>query len=329
MRLKTTLGKFAVLIAAASIASFAAEAVAADNYPTKPVRLIVPYTPGGNTDLLGRIIAEQLAQATGQTVIVENKAGAAGTIGTDFVAKAKPDGYTLLLASFGNILTARSLYENLPYNPVNDLTPVVLLATPQTVLVVNSSLPFNDVKGLIAYAKARPGTLNYGSSGNGSSNHLFGALFASMAGMTMTHVAYKGSGPAVADVLSGVIQMYFAPFPLVLGHIKSGTLKAIAVTGATRHPLLPDIPTIAEAGVPGYEALGWFALMAPSKTPSAIVQSLNREVNKIISSDQARTALAREGAEPVGGSSEEAQRSIVDGSRKWGDLVKRLGIKLE
>lgn len=322
------LGRLAVMVAGVAISMFAAQAGAAGDYPSKPIRLIVPYTPGGNTDVLGRIIADELGKATGQAVVVDNKAGAAGTIGTDLVAKSKPDGYTLLLASFGNILTARSLYEKLPYDPMNDLAPVVLLATPQTVLVANSALGFNDVKGLIAYAKANPGKLNYSSSGNGSSNHLFGALFASMAGVQMTHVPYKGSGAAVNDVLSGAIQLSFAPFPLVLEHIKAGTLKALAVTGRTRHPLLPDTPTMAEAGVPGYEALGWFALMVPAKTPPEIVERLNKEVNRIIGSEQVRAALAREGAEPVGGSVQDARRSVVEGAKKWGDLVRQLDIKL-
>ncbi|CAN5644972.1 tripartite tricarboxylate transporter substrate binding protein [soil metagenome] len=301
-------------------------AQAADDYPSKPSRLIVPYTPGGNTDILGRVIAKELQQASGQAVVVDNKAGAAGTIGTDFVAKSKPDGYTLLLASFGNILTASSLYKKLPYDPVNDLVAVSLLATPQTVIVAGSTLPFTDVKGLIAYAKANPGKLNYSSSGTGSSNHLFGALFASMAGVSMTHVPYSGSGPAINDILAGSIQLSFAPFPLVLEHIKAGKLRALAVTGATRHPLMPDVPTVAEAGLPGYEALGWFALMVPAGTPEPVVNKLNAEVNRIIALPEVRANLAREGAEPVGGTPQDAKRSITEGVKKWGDLVKKLDI---
>jgi tripartite-type tricarboxylate transporter receptor subunit TctC len=299
---------------------------AAGEYPNHPGHLVVPYTPGGNTDMLGRVIAEELGRATGQQMIVDNRPGAAGTIGTDQVAKSPPDGYTLLLASFGNILTAAALYKDLPYDPVNDLTPITMVAAPQTVIVVNPSLPFTDVKGMIAYAKANPGKLNYGSSGNGTSNHLFGALFASMAKVQMTHVPYKGSGPAINDVLAGTIQLSFAPFPLVMGHIKAGTLRPLAVTGSTRHPLLPAIPTVAEAGVPGYEALGWFALMAPANTPKPVIMMLNREINRIIQLPAVRARLAQEGADPLGGTPEEARRSILEGVKKWGDLVKKLNI---
>ncbi|GAB2908752.1 tripartite tricarboxylate transporter substrate binding protein [Paralcaligenes ginsengisoli] len=295
-------------------------------YPDRPIRLIVPYTPGGNTDLLGRMIAQRLGESTGQTVVVENRPGAAGTIGVDAVAKAKPDGYTMVLASFGNILTAAAWYKTLPYDPVADLAPVALLATPQTVLVANPKLPFNDVKGLIAYAKANPGKLNYGSSGSGSSNHLFGALFASMAHIDMTHVPYKGSGPAINDVMAGTIQLSFAPFPLVIGQIATGRLKALAVTGATRHPLLPHTPTVAEAGVPGYEALGWFALMVPAGTPKPLIDRLNVEVNRILKLPEVKASLAQEGAEPVGGTPEAARRSITEGVKKWGGLVNKLGI---
>ncbi|MDB5807167.1 MAG: tripartite tricarboxylate transporter substrate binding protein [Betaproteobacteria bacterium] len=315
----------ALLAVALASLVFAPAASAAD-FPNRASRLIVPYTPGGNTDILGRVIAHELNRATGQPVVVENRPGAAGTIGTDLVAKSPPDGYTILLASFGNILTAGALYKGLPYDPVNDLTPISLVATPQTVIVINAKLPFNDVKGMIAYAKANPGKLNYGSSGNGSSNHLFGALFASMAGVQMTHVPYKGSGPAVSDVLAGNIQLSFAPFPLVMGHIKAGTLKPLAVTGSVRHPLLPNTPTVAEAGVPGYEAVGWFALMAPAGTPKAIIEQLNQQVNRIIALPEVRAQLAQEGAEPVGGTPEEARRSVAEGAKKWGDLVRRLNI---
>lgn len=314
----------AFLLACAA-GAFAPGARAAD-FPNRASRLIVPYTPGGNTDILGRVIAHELNRATGQPVVVENRPGAAGTIGTDLVAKSPPDGYTMLLASFGNILTAAALYKGLPYDPVNDLVPVTLVATPQTVIVVNAKLPFSDLKGVIAYALANPGKLNYGSSGNGSSNHLFGALFASMAGVEMTHVPYKGSGPAINDVLAGTIQLSFAPFPLVMGHIKAGTLRPLAVTGSVRHPLLPHTPTVAEAGVPGYEAVGWFALMAPAGTPRSIVAQLNQQVNRIIALPEVRAQLAQEGAEPVGGTPEEARRSVVDGAKKWGDLVRKLGI---
>ncbi|WP_420227352.1 Bug family tripartite tricarboxylate transporter substrate binding protein [Pigmentiphaga litoralis] len=305
-----------------------APARAADAYPDRPVRLVVPYTPGGNTDLLARIIAQKLGEAWKQSVVVENRAGAAGTIGVDLVAKSKPDGYTIVLGTFGNILTAPGLYKNLPYDAVKDLAPIILLAEPATALVVHPGVPANSVTELIAYAKAHPGALNYGSSGSGSSNHLFGALFASMANVKMTHVPYKGSGPAVNDLVGGMIQVSFAPFPLVLEQIKAGKLKALAVTGATRSPALPQVPTVAEAGLKGYEAIGWFALMAPAGTPRSILSKLNTEVDRILKTPEVRASLAAEGADPVGGSIDDAARSITEGVRKWGTLVQQLDITL-
>ncbi|VCU70408.1 Tripartite tricarboxylate transporter family receptor [Pigmentiphaga humi] len=312
------------MVAAAGLAVHAAD----EGFPSRPSRLIVPYTPGGNTDMLGRVISQGLSQAWNQPVVVENKPGAAGTIGVEQVAKSKPDGYTTVLASFGNILVAGSLYKNLGYDPVKDLAPVALIATPPVVLVANERMPFSDVKGLIEYARQHPGKLNYGSSGNGSSNHLFGELFASMAGVKLIHVPYKGSGPSVADTIAGQIQLNFAPFPLVREQIKSGKLKALAVTSARRSPLLPEVPTVAEAGLPGYEAVGWFGLMAPAGTPKEVLERLNRDVNRVLNSPEARSSLAAEGAEPAGGSVEEARRSIVEGEKKWGGLVEQLGIQL-
>lgn len=315
-------------LAACAVLAGGAAAHADDAFPSRPSRLVVPYTPGGNTDLLGRVVAQGLSQAWGQSVVVENKPGAAGTIGVEMVAKAKPDGYTTVLGSFGNILVARSLYKNLGYVPTKDLEPVALLAMPPVVLVANERLPFSDVKGLIDYAKSHPGELNYGSSGNGSSNHLFGELFASMAGIKLTHVPYKGSGPSVADTIAGQIQLNFAPFPLVREHIRSGKLKALAVTSAKRSPVLPDVPTVAEAGLPGYEAVGWFGLMAPAGTPPAILERINRDVNRVLTSPAVRENLMSEGAEPAGGSVEDARKSIAEGERKWGQLVEQLNIQL-
>ncbi len=319
----------AALFASAGLVLGALPTQAAETtFPNRPGHLVVPMTPGGNTDLLGRVIAQKLTEAWGQTVVVENRPGAAGTIGVEAVAKAKPDGYTTVLGTFGNILVARSLYKKLTYDPIKDLTPVILVATPATVLVANAALPVDDIKGLIEYAKKNPGKLNYGSSGNGSSNHLFGALFASMAGVQMTHVPYKGSGPAINDLVGGTIQLSFAPFPLVLEQIKAGRLKALGVTSSDRAPVLPNVPTIAEAGLPGYEGIGWFGLMAPANTPEAVVSKLNLEVNRILKLPEVKANLAKEGAEPVGGTPADAQRSIAEGVKKWGDLVQELGIQL-
>lgn len=299
-------------------------AAAPQPYPDKPIRIIVPYTPGGNTDILGRLIAQNLGKAWSVPAVVENRPGAGGTIGVNTVVNAKPDGYTMVLAAFGNILVAQSLYKDLPYDPVTDLQPVILLATPPTILTATASLPVSDVKGLIAYAKKNPGKLNYGSSGKGTSNHLFGELFASMANIELTHIPYKGSGPAINDLVAGMTQLNFAPFPLVLPQIKAGALKALAVTGATRSPALPEVPTVAEAGLPGYEGIGWFGLMVPKGTPKAIVDKLNTEVNRILRDPEIRKTLSADGAVPVGGSPEDAAASVIEGIKKWRSLAQKI-----
>lgn len=319
---------FNAILAAAMLGS-GWPALAQNIYPNRSIQLVVPYTAGGNTDRLARIVAQRLTEAWGQPVVVDNRPGAGGTIGASIVVKAKPDGHTLFLGSFGNILTAKALYKSLPYDPAVDLVPVVLLATPPTVVTVPAKLPVKDIRGLIAYAKQSPGAINYGSSGNGTSNHLFGELFASMAGVRMTHVPYKGSGPAVTDLISGMTQLNFAPFPLVLPHIKAGTLRALAVTGPERSPTLPNVPTVSEAGLPGYEGIGWFALMTTKGTPEAVVLKINKEVNRILGEPDVRTELAADGAVPVGGSPADASHSVVAGVAKWGNLIQKLGLTLE
>jgi tripartite-type tricarboxylate transporter receptor subunit TctC len=296
----------------------------AEKYPSKPIQLIIPYTPGGNTDILGRLIAQKLGEAWDARVVVENRPGAGGTIGVNMVAKAKPDGHTLALAAFGNIIVAKSLYKDLAYDPVNDLDPVILVATPPTILTATSSLPANNVTELIAYGKANPNVLNYGSSGKGTSNHLLAELFSEMSGVKMTHVPYKGSGPAINDLIAGLTQLNFAPQPLVMSAIKTGSLKALAVTGTERMPMLPDVPTIAESGLPGYEGVGWFGLVAPKGTPPDIIHKLNAEVNRILNAPDVRKRLTDEGAKPVGGSPEDAKRSINDGIAKWKGLAARV-----
>ncbi len=309
---------------ALSLVFFALAPVAAEKYPNKPIQLIVPYTPGGNTDILGRLIAQKLGEAWGARVIVDNRPGAGGTIGVNMVAKAKPDGHTLALAAFGNIIVAKSLYKDLPYDPVNDLDPVILVATPPTILTATASLPANNVKELIAYGKANPGVLNYGSSGKGTSNHLFAELFSSMSGIDMTHVPYKGSGPAINDLVAGLTQLNFAPQPLVLSSIKTGALKALAVTGAERMQMLPDVPTVSESGLPGYQGIGWFGVVAPKGTPPDIIKKLNAEINRILESPDVRKRLTEEGASPVGGSPEDAKRSISEEIEKWKDLASKV-----
>ena len=250
----------------AGLLAFAASGAVAQAYPSKPVRVVIPLGTGGTTDVPGRIVAQRLSEALGQQFIVENKVGAGGTIGADFVAKSKPDGYTLLLTATPHVISA-NLYKNLPYNALGDFAPVIRVASGPYVLTVHPSLGVNSVRELIALAKKQPGKIDYASSGNGSAQHLVGALFAHMAGIELSHVPYKSSSQAQQDLVAGMVKVGFPGTPIVLPHMKSGRLKALAVTTAQRSAHLPDVPTIAEAGVPGYEALVWVGMLAPAGTP--------------------------------------------------------------
>lgn len=299
------------------------------SFPDRTVQVIVPYTAGGNTDRFARILSQRLSQAWGKSVVVENKPGAAGTIGAALVAKAKPDGHVLFLGAFGNVLTARALYRHLPYDPEVDLAPISLLSTPPAVVTVPAAFPARDIASLIDYARAHPGAINYGSSGSGTSNHLYAELFSSMAGVRMTHVAYKGSGTAITDLIAGTTQLNFAPFPSVLSHVRAGELKALAVTGSTRSPLLPEVPTVAEAGLPGYEGLGWFALMAPGGTPRPIIDRINADVDAILKRPEVIAEFRQEGADPVGGSPERARQSVKEGIAKWSALIREIKLSIE
>src|SRR5438034_5972010 len=265
--MKCLLVHFARALAAALLVVAAPVALGQVAYPTKPVRLVVPFPAGGTTDLLARAAAQKLSEAWGQQVIVDNRPGAAGNIGAELVAKAAPDGYTLLMGTVGTHAINASLYAKMPYDHVKDFAPVILVAGVPNVLVVNPSLPVHSVQELIAYAKANPGKLNFASSGSGTSIHLSGELFKVMTGVQMTHVPYKGSAPALQDLLGGQVQLMFDNLPPSLPQIKAGRLRALAVTSATRAPALPDVPTVAEAGLPGFEASSWFGVLAPAGTP--------------------------------------------------------------
>ena len=269
------------LVLATALAVHVTGPVRADDFPSRPLRVIVPFSPGGAVDGPMRLIAQHLSQRLGQPVVVENKPGAGATIGTDVVAKAAPDGYTLLLASQTNAISA-TLYSNLPFDPIEDFTPVALIGREPGVVVVNPAVPVTSLQQLIAYVKERPGQIDYASSGNGSGQHLFAALLASRTGMKMNHVPYRGSGQATTDLLGGVVAMSIPGTAGMVGHIKAGKLRALAVTGAARSPQLPDVPTVMEAGVPDYEAYVWMGLLAPKGTPPAIVERLNREVLAVL-----------------------------------------------
>src|SRR4030095_5020494 len=268
----------------------------AQTYPTKPIRLVVPFPPGGATDILARDVAQKLSDAWGQSFVVDNRPGAGGNIGSELVAKAAPDGYTLEMGTVGTHAINASLYAKMPYDHVKDFVPVILVAGVPNVLVVNPSVPVNSVAELIAYAKANPGKLNFASSGNGTSIHLSGELFKVMAGVQITHVPYKGSAPALQDLLGGQVQLMFDNLPPSLPQIKAGKLKALAVTSTTRAAALPDVPTMAESGLPGFEASSWFGVLAPAGTPPAIVAKLNAEIGKWLASPEAKEKLAKQGA---------------------------------
>jgi len=312
----------AVLTVAAAV--FAPLASAAQGYPNRPIHLVLPFSPGGTTDVPGRIIAQKLSEALGEPIIVENKPGAGSTIGTDFVAKAKPDGYTLLLTSTTHVLSAH-LYKHLPYDPLKDFEPVTLVASGPYVLVVNPKLPVKSVRELIALAKSEPGKIDYASSGNGSSQHLVGALFASMAGIQLNHIPYRGSGPAMADLIAGQVKVGFPGTPLALPQIKAGRLRALAVTTKKRSPELPDVPTIAESGVPGYEATIWLGLLAPAGTPREIVDRLHAEVVKVLKDPGVQKSILATGVEAESMTPEEFGTYLRSEYEKWGKVVRESG----
>jgi tripartite-type tricarboxylate transporter receptor subunit TctC len=297
-------------------------------YPSKPVRLVVPFPAGGTTDLLARAAAQKLSEAWGQQVIVDNRPGAAGNIGAELVAKAPPDGYTLLMGTVGTHAINTSLYAKMPYDHVKDFTPVILVAGVPNVLVVNPGVPVNSVAELIAYAKANPGKLNFASSGSGTSIHLSGELFKTMTGVQMTHVPYKGSAPALTDLIGGQVQLMFDNLPSSLAFIKAGKLRALAVTGTTRAAALPETPTVADT-VPGFEASSWFGILAPAGTRRDIVLKINGEVAKWLASPDAKEKLAAQGANVASGSPEDFAKHIQAETAKWAKVVKESGAKVD
>ena len=302
--------------------------VRADDFPSRPLRVIVPFSPGGAVDGPMRLIAQHLSQRLGQPVVVENKPGAGATIGTDVVAKAAPDGYTLLLASQTNAISA-TLYSNLPFDPIEDFTPVTLIGREPGVVVVNPAVPVTSLQQLIAYVKERPGQIDYASSGNGSGQHLFAALLASRTGMKMNHVPYRGSGQATTDLLGGVVAMSIPGTAGMVGHIKAGKLRALAVTGAARSPQLPDVPTVMEAGVPDYEAYVWMGLLAPKGTPAAIVERLNREVLAVLVLEDVKKYMATAGIEIVGSTPAEFGTFFRHEKNLWAKVIRDTGAKIE
>ncbi|HET7729273.1 MAG TPA: tripartite tricarboxylate transporter substrate binding protein [Usitatibacter sp.] len=312
---------------ALSLAAFPQAAIA-QSYPSKPIRIVVPYPPGGFNDTLGRTLAAKFTEAWGQPAVVENKPGGNTLIGNDFVAKAAPDGYTLLVVAFP-FSVVPSLFKTMPYDTVRDFAPVILAATSPNLLVVHPSLPVNTVGELIAMAKAKPGALSYASTGNGSSNHISMELFKSLAGVNIVHIPYKGSGPAVSDLLGGQVQLMFDNTPNVLPHVKAGKLRALGSSGTRRSPLTPDVPTVAEAGVAGYEVMVWFGVVAPAGTPREVIAKLNGEITRILALPDVRERFLAQGVEPVGSTPEQFGEHIRAQMAKWRKVVEDAGVKAE
>src|SRR5258707_5912721 len=318
------------VLKAFALAALAVAAPAhAQGYPAKPVRMIVAYPPGGGTDIVGRVVAQKLGELLGQSVVVENRGGASGNIGTEFAAHAAPDGYTILMGNVAPNAINVSLFRNLPFDPVADFAPLSLVASTPNILVVHPSTPVRTVRELIALAKAKPGTLNFASAGVGSSSHLAGELFRILAGADIVHVPYKGAGPAMGDVLSGQVQLYFATMPAAMPHVKTGKLAPVAVTSARRSQALPDLPTIAESGVPGYDASTWCGLLAPAHTPGAVITRLHEGVVKILANPALHEKLAEQGFQPVVSSPEEFGAHINSEIAKWSKVIRDAGIRPE
>ena len=304
-------------------------AAAADSYPSRSVRIIVPFPPGSGTDIIGRIVGQALSDAWKQPFVVDNRPGAGGTIGSDIVAKAQPDGHTLLLGNVSTLAIAPNLYRKLPYDPVRDFAPITLITTMNSVLVVHPSVPARSLREFVALAKAKPRSLNYGSAGSGTTGHLGAELFKSLAGMDMVHVPYKGSGPALTDLLAGQVQVMFGTIATVLPHVRAGKLRVLGVTSLKRADLLPDVPSINEALLPGFEVEVWQAIVAPARTPDAIIAKLNAEIVRSLRASAMKEQLTSQGLEAVGNSPKEFGEFIRRENAKWGKVVKASGATVD
>jgi tripartite-type tricarboxylate transporter receptor subunit TctC len=297
-------------------------------YPSKPVRVIVPYAPGGTTDIVARLIAQYLTISTGKTFVIENKGGASTTIATGYVAKAQADGYTLLANEMTQTIIP-TLFPKLSFDPIKDVVPITVFAEAPYVLVVNSNVPVKDLRELVELAKAQPGKLNFASGGSASGPHIAGELLKSVAGIEMTHIAYKGSGPALSDLLSGQVEVLITAAPTVISQLSSGRMRPLAVAHSKRLSSLPNVPTAAESGFPGFDIANWFGLAAPKDTPTDVINFLNAEVQKIMARPDVREKLAAAGAEPVFMTPAAAARHVDSEARRWGELVQKARIKLD
>jgi tripartite-type tricarboxylate transporter receptor subunit TctC len=316
------------LLLAAFVGFTACSATAQSGYPNKPVRIIVPFPPGGATDIIARDIGERLGAVLGQSFLIDNKAGASGNIGVELAVRAPADGYTLVMGSAQTLTINPQLFK-LSYAPQRDLAPIAVVASVPNVLIISPNLPVNSPKELAALAKSKPGKLNYGSSSVGGTPHLSGELFKSLTGSYIVHIPYRGSSPALQDLVSGNIDLMFDNLPAALPFIKSGRVKALAVTTTKRTPAAPDLPTMQEAGIKDFDSQGWFGLLAPANTPPAVVEKLNTEINRILSSPDFKERLQKVGADPIGGSVSDFRERMSSESERWGKVIKFAHITVE
>jgi tripartite-type tricarboxylate transporter receptor subunit TctC len=319
----------AVLTALIAAVSAGAAPAAAQTYPSRPLTLVVPFPPGGSATIIARIIADKMSEGLGQQIVVDNRGGAGGSIAARQVAKSAPDGATLLLAFTGTLAVSPLIFANVGYDPRKDFAGIGLIGMAPSVLAVHPSVPARSVADLVGIAKAEPGKIQYGSPGIGTTNHLAGELLAAMTGIRITHIPYKGTGPAITDLLGGHIAMMFAPIPAAHGNVSAGALRALGVTSLKRSSLWPDIPTVAETGLPGFEVVQRSTLLAPAGTPRAIIERLNKELNAVLATDEVRRRLAVEGGEPVPGAPEEYAADIDREEMRWSKLVATIGLKGE
>ena len=301
----------------------------AQNYPTRSITLVIPFAPGGSTSVVGRGVADKMSELLGEKVVVDNRPGAGGTVGTKAVAKSEPDGYTLVLGYTGTLAIGPSLYKNVGYDPRKDFAPIGLIGNAPNSLVVNPSFPAKTIAELIAYAKANPGKVNFGSAGAGTASHITGEYFARSAGITLVHIPYKGTGPAMTDLLGGHIPMAFAPIPASHANVAAGKLRALAVTSTTRSGLLPDVPTMIEAGLPGFDASLYYGLAAPAGTPRPIIDKLNKALRDALASDEVKRQLGTDGTEITPGTPEAYADFIDKDEKKWSQLLKGSGVEPE
>ncbi len=325
MRVKTLFAAAATFLALSGVIGLAE----AQTYPSRVITLVIPFAPGGSTSIVGTVIADKMGQILGQNIILDHRPGAGGTVGSKYVSKAEPDGYTLLLGYTGTLAIGPSLYKDVGYDPRKDFSPVGMIGNAPSAVVVHPSFPVKSIPELIAYAKANPGKVNFGSAGVGSVNHITGEYFARSAGISLVHIPYKGTGPALTDLLGGHIPMALAPIPPVHANVEAGLLRALAVTGKTRNSLMPDVPTIAEMGLPGFEASLYYGLVAPPGTPQPVIDKLNSALREALASDEVKKQLGADGTEITPSSPQEYADFLGKDASKWAELVKASGVEQE